>query len=253
MTEDPSIATAAALVGVGIAAGVVNTVAGGGSLLTLPVLMLAGLPAPEANATNRVAVLAQAVTASHGFHHAGAVPLPMASVLVLPTLVGAGAGAWVATWIPAEVLEPLLLVVLVAVALFMALVPMLGRGKAQPKGESQPAGPKAVAALVVTGFYGGFFQAGLGFVLLAVLTGLLGQDLLRANALKVVLILPLTVVALVIFVVADLVVWVPGLWVAAGSVIGARVGVHLALTHTEALRWFLLVAVAASVVAVAMR
>ena len=96
-------------------------------------------------------------------------------------------------------------------------------------------------------------QAGVGFVFLAVLAGGMRLDLVRANAVKVTLVLVYTVVVLGIFLAADLVRWVPGLILAAASMAGARLGVLFAVERAHLLRWALLAAVVLSSVALLMR
>ncbi|MEE2778903.1 MAG: sulfite exporter TauE/SafE family protein, partial [Myxococcota bacterium] len=165
------------MIGSGLIAGFVNTIAGGGSLLTLPALMLAGLPATEANATNRLAVLAQTSTATHGFHKTKHLDWRGTSRLLMPTLIGAGLGAWLATEIPEAVMKPLLLGLLVVSAFLIAI-------GSRPKTEEDPTRePPGVttrwAAMGACGFYGGFLQAGLGFAVLAAISLLHRTDLVR--------------------------------------------------------------------------
>ena len=233
------------LVASGLVAGFVNTVAGGGSLLTLPALMFAGLPAVEANATNRVCVLAQTLTAARGFAKEGHLSWRDGTLLLFPTLVGAVAGAWLATEVPESVMEPLLLVLLVVSSLAVALSrsPVaLGEGGPPTRGRKA----SAWVLMLACGFYGGFLQAGLGFLMLATLLGLMRLDLLRANGLKALLMLPLTLVALGIFVGADLVRWGPGLVLAAASVVGTRIALRVALKNPRSLRWLVFASVALS-------
>ena len=235
----------------GLVAGFVNTIAGGGSLLTLPALMLAGLPATEANATNRLAVLAQTGTATHGFHRSAHLKWRAAGELMAPTLIGAGFGAWVATAVPEAIMKPLLLALLVVSALLIAVT-------TRPKTPDQETRPRPGrwsqwVVMGLCGFYGGFLQAGLGFALLAAISLLHQSDLVEANATKALLLLPLTIVALGIFLFSGLVVWIPGLIVAAASVAGTRLGLRVAMKRPEILRWIIFASVALSAVVLLMR
>lgn len=243
-----------AVVGVaGAAAGFINTVAGGGSLLSLPALMLAGLPPTVANGTNRVMILIQSTAATQRFDQAGALCRRQAARLALPTLLGAGIGAYGATLTSDEALEPIILGVLVVVALVFALRPSWVSAGGPPGDEMPTDGPAVWGGLFVAGLYGGFLQAGVGFVLLTILAGMLRLDLARANALKVALVLPYTVLALIIFALADQVDWAVGLVLGLSSALGAWLGVRVALERTSWLRWLVLGAVVASAVAMGLR
>lgn len=238
----------AILGGSGLIAGLMNAVAGGGSLITLPALMLSGIGAAEANATNRIAVAAQTITATHGFHRAGAVPWDAVKRHLAPTVVGAGIGAWLATRVPDQVMEPLILGVLLVVGVVM----IARRPPADPQehGEERPTSRAWLETLLMglTGLYGGFLQAGLGLVFLGALMGIIGLDPLRANGVKAALLLALTGIALIVFSLADMLHWIPGLVVAAGSVIGSAIGVRIAVRWAAMLRWMALSAVVLSAV-----
>ncbi len=235
----------------GIAAGFVNTMAGGGSLLTLPALMLLGLPADVANGTNRLSVVTQSVSGVWLFRRSGKIELKRAGGVLLPTLVGSAVGALVASRVPAAVLEPVLLGTLVTVALLTAFAP----NAVAPEGEQpRPVGWRGGLGLFGAGLYGGFIQAGVGFVLLGVLGGLLRYDLVRANALKLVCTAIFGVVALGIFVAAGQVSWVPAVVLAVATVVGSQLGVRFALeVEAKVLRRVVLVAVIASCVAALFR
>lgn len=254
MTFDLSVAGGAGLAAAGVAAGFINTLAGGGSLLTLPALMLAGLDAGVANGTNRVAVLLQSLIAARTFDGGGRLDRRATAWIVAPTLAGAAAGAWLAAALPPEVLEPALLVTMVVMALLFAtrprlLTPAPGEGPGAVRGN-----PRAMAALLATGLYGGFIQAGIGFLLLATLVGALRYDLVAANAIKMVVVAALTVVALAIFIADDLVAWGPGLVLASGSVLGGYLGARFAMrTDQRVLRWIIVVTVIVATVALLLR
>jgi uncharacterized membrane protein YfcA len=235
----------------GVAAGFVNTMAGGGSLLTLPALMLLGLPADVANGSNRLSVVTQSVSGVWLFHKSGKLVTRSIAGVVLPTVVGSAIGALVASRVPTEVLEPVLLMTLILVALLMAFAPHA----VAPEGEEpKPVGLKGVLGLFMAGLYGGFIQAGVGFVLLGVLGGLLRYDLVRANALKLVCTTIFGVVALGIFVAAGQVAWIPSIVLAVATVVGSQLGVRFALkVEPHVIRRLVLICVIASGVAAALR
>ena len=244
----------AALVAAGVAAGFINTMAGGGSLLTLPALMLLGLPANVANGTNRLGVVAQSLSGVVSFHredklHTDAI-LPVAA----PTVVGAIVGASVAAWAPPDVLEPVLLGTMIAMAGLMLVRPKLViAGEDEEPGHAWKS-PKALVGLFLAGVYGGFVQAGVGFVLLATLSGVLRYDAVRANALKLVCTMLFSVASLAIFVYASQVEWIPAAILAAGTVLGSQIGVRFTLkVKARTLRVILFVCVVATSIAAFLR
>lgn len=206
-----------------------NTLAGGGSLLTLPALIFLGLPAGTANGTNRVAILVQSLIASESFRRGGVLRVGTATRLLLPALAGAAAGAALAVRVPDVAMERI-----IALALLVFLVPVLvkpdvwlhGRRGALQAG-TVPAW--IYAALFAVGVYGGFLQAGVGFAILAVLVPGGGLDLVRANAVKVYLVSGFTAIALAIFLAGGRIEWAPGLVLAAGNAAGGWIGARLAL------------------------
>lgn len=211
-------------------AGIINTLAGGGSNLTLPVLMMMGLPADIANATNRVGVFMQCVVAGRGFQHHQQLPTQDLSRIVLLSMTGGIIGAGVAAVLPVLWLKPLLLVAMVLMALVILLKPSMVVPDAGEKPKRVMETPASWLALLVAGFYGGFVQAGVGFILIAALAGSLRYDLLKSNALKVICTLAFTSVSLAIFIYYDQILWLPGLVLAVGSMLGAHLAVKLAIT-----------------------
>ncbi|WP_348680067.1 sulfite exporter TauE/SafE family protein [Alcanivorax profundi] len=218
----------AALLGAGVLAGFINTLAGGGGLLILPLLMLSGMGAALANGTMRVGVLIQSIEAVRQFNKRGTMPFKPLPAILVPCLLGTLVGALAAAYLPETILKPVLLGTLVVVALLMVLKPnQMNPGPdevPQVPGESLP----AWLGLFFAGVYGGFVQAGVGFVLIAVLVGQMRYDLLRGNALKLAITGSFTVLALGIFMWRDQVAWLPGLVVAAGTLVGVRLGVGFA-------------------------
>jgi len=211
---------------VGLVAGTLNVIAGGGSMLTLPVMIFLGLPPTVANGTNRVAILIQNVGASWSFHRRGLISREWLLLAIPPALVGAVLGTIAAVNVGVLAFQRILAVVLVGAAAWTIWHPTkpLEDGSTAP-----PAGGKRLAyaaAFFGIGVYGGFIQAGVGFVILAVTT-MAGLNLIQGNALKVATVLAFTSVALVLFVLSGKVNWAMGLALAAGNFLGGLAGVHL--------------------------
>ena len=224
----------------GVAAGFVNTVAGGGSIFTLPALILLGMPADVANGTNRVGVLMQSAAAVRGFNRHEMLDHSAILPILLPTIIGSLIGSSVASVIPAEVLKPVLLGTMMTMTLLIVLRPSTIPNTNEPVMSMQQR-PSAAAWLFLAGLYGGFVQAGVGFILLTALAGVLRYDLLRANALKMMCTLVFSAVALAVFIYQDQVLWIPGLIVGVGSIIGVQLSVKFAVSAKQStLKWILL-------------
>ena len=209
---------------VGVAAGAINTVAGGGSLITLPVLFFAGLPPAVANATNRIGVLLHSTVAVWSFARSGSVRLKV----LYPRAIAGCLGALIGAQIAAS-LEPKLFKNIIAAALLFMLAIIL----LQPKRWLQPRPavslPVQLLSYLLIGIYGGFLQAGAGIFLLALGVLFAGEDLVRANVAKNFLVAAWTGPALVVFFHQGLVAPVPGLCLGAGSMVGGYIGARLTL------------------------
>jgi uncharacterized membrane protein YfcA len=238
MEYELSLLTVLALIVAGVVAGFINTLAGGGSMLTLPALMLLGMPAEVANASNRVGVLLQSITGARGFQLDDRLDSSAIAPILLPTCGGALLGALVASYLPVEILKPALLGSMVTMALVMLIWPTFISVEVGEQVHALKERPAAAAGLFVAGVYGGFVQAGVGFILIAALAGGLRYDLVRANALKMVCTALFSIVALVVFVSRGQVLWVPGLILALGMVTGAYLSVKFAVRAKQnTLKW----------------
>lgn len=216
------------LILIGLVAGVINTLAGGGSNLSLPALMMYGLPADIANATNRVSVLMQSITATRGFHKHDKIDFSEVKDSFLPLLFGGLVGAITASYLNVELLKPILLGTMIAVSLWVVLKSDT-KAEKQSKRKSCFDSKLGLLATFIAGFYGGFVQAGVGFVLIATFAGVLNYDLLRANAMKVVATVIFTSIALLVFIFRDQVAWLPGILLGMGSIVGAQIAVKFAI------------------------
>ena len=217
----------------GFFAGGINTIAGGGSNLTLPVLMMLGLPADVANGTNRVGIWLQCLAGVRAFDQHDALHRAAVVPVFIPTLSGGLAGALLAVLLPNLYLKPVLLICILIMALVMLLKPEVIAPPVGTPARSPSESRLAWWGLFGAGVYGGFVQAGVGFVLLAVLTAGLRYDLLRANALKTSCALAFTTVALTVFIIFGKVNWIPGLILAVGAMTGAWLAVKIAVNISQ--------------------
>ncbi|HJU85860.1 MAG TPA: sulfite exporter TauE/SafE family protein [Gemmatimonadota bacterium] len=240
---------ALALLAVGAVSGALNVLAGGGSFLSLPLLIFLGLPPGVANGTNRVAILVQNMGAvwrfrTHGLFDPAWIPLAAG-----PAIAGAVLGTWAAIEIGDEAFRRVLAGLMVVATLWILWDPLSrrrGARNAAPDGVPQ-GGRRAAfaAAFFAVGLYGGFVQAGIGFLLAAVATWA-GLDLVRGNALKVLVVLLLTPISLAIFAWSGRVDWLAGLPLAAGHLLGALAGVRWTVLKGHVwIKRFLTVAVVA--------
>jgi len=222
----------------GLAAGFINALAGGGSAITLPILTEIAGPL-VANGTNRIAILAANVAATAGFHRGGAVEWRRVWPLVPPTVVGAGVGALAATRVDGDSMKRIFAVVLILIAASVVMKP--ARWIADRESSMNPAVRSAVFFGV--GFYGGFVQAGVGFLLLISLVIGSGFNLINGNGAKVVLVLAYTPVALALFASANQVDWKLGAILASGQMTGAWIAARVAVKKGAPwVRWVLVIA-----------
>jgi uncharacterized membrane protein YfcA len=205
---------------VGIFTGFLNTVAGGGSLISMPILIFMGLPGTVANGTNRVAILAQNFFAVGGFHSKGIkLPFPYTYFLSGVSLIGGLIGAWLATDISDLVFNRILAGVMIAVGLSI----VLDRSSKKNTGEEKmTTGRQALGTVLFffLGIYGGFLQAGIGFLVIALLRHVNNFSLIKINYIKVFAAILYTGAAVVIFALQGKVIWAIGLFLAVGQGLG---------------------------------
>jgi uncharacterized membrane protein YfcA len=233
-----SIPTAQFLVGAGAAllAGFVNAIAGGGTLLTFPALVAAGLSPLTANATSTVALLPGALSSMHGYRGELAGVRRWAAVFAVPSLVGGAIGAALLLHTTSAAFDRIVpWLVLGATALFLAQRPLLRlvRGARDHPGDellsARPPSPGLLAGQLLVGVYGGYFGAGIGILMLAAL-GLMGfTNIHRMNGLKNWGGFCMNLVAALSFAAGGIVRWPVALGMALGSVAGGYLGARAAL------------------------
>jgi uncharacterized protein len=236
------------IIGAGVIAGFINTLAGSGSLLTLPLLIFIGLPPVVANGTNRIAIMLQSLVGSYGFRKQGVLNVKTGLWLGIPSVAGSVAGALIAVSIDNTMMERVVGIIMV-VMFFVVLLKPDAWLKGRPGKEM--AGPVWLNFIIffLIGVYGGFVQAGVGFFLLGGLVLGAGLDLVRANAIKNFLVFLYTPFALAVYVIDKQVDYKAGLILSIGSMTGAWLGTKSAVSWGPAfIRYVLLVAVLISAV-----
>lgn len=225
----------------GFIAGFVNTLAGSGSLITLPMLILLGLPANVANGTNRVGVVLQNVVAVAIFHKHRALDRTGSLRLIVPTVLGSFAGAMLAVDLNEAVMRRVIGGLMIVMLAIVVLKPERwlsehATGKRHSLWLEFP-------IFFAIGVYGGFIQAGSGVFLLAGLVLCSGYNLVGANAIKNLIVLVLSLAALSVFIANDQVRWDYGLLLAAGQALGGWTAARLAIAHGAPIVRVVLVAV----------
>ena len=212
----------------GFAAGVINTLAGGGSLITVGLLVLLGMPGTIANGTNRIGVLVQNAISAWRFRAEGVSGFRRAIPILLPTLAGSAVGAYGISRVTPESFERLF-----GVVMLLLLIPVLrpGRRAAAEPPRPWPAWLQTLLFFGI-GLYGGALQAGVGIFLLFGMNRT-GSDLVTANSVKVVVIGALTLIAVPVFIWSDQVAWPEAATLALGFAAGGAVGVRLAVAGGE--------------------
>ncbi|MBU1369146.1 MAG: sulfite exporter TauE/SafE family protein [Bacteroidetes bacterium] len=232
-----------ALIVSGVFVGFINTLAGGGTIISLTVFLLLGLPIDIANGTNRIAVILQNITSVQAFHQKKVMSWKKGILLAIPAVVGSVIGAQLAVDIDRESFEKAIAVVMLLMIFFMFFKPsqfLNGREDLLKRKIDW----KQVLIFFLIGIYGGMFQVGVGYFLLAALVLGVGFDLVKANAIKVLIVLIYTFFALAVFVMNDAVNWQYGLIHAIGNVIGAYVASHMAVKKGVVfVKWVIIVVI----------
>ncbi|MCU7800268.1 MAG: sulfite exporter TauE/SafE family protein [gamma proteobacterium symbiont of Lucinoma myriamae] len=219
------------LIIIGTFAGWINVMAGGGSLLTIPAMLFMDIPAPVANGTNRIAILAQNITAVYAFFRNGFHDFKLSISLSIAASFGAIWGAWLGVFLEGAWFNRMLAVVMIIVIILMATEKKL------PIEAPKNKYPKNVllghVLMVGAGFWGGMIQVGVGFILMPILHKVMGFYLVRVNMYKVAIILNFTIVALFVFASQLELIWWAGMGLALGNSIGGWYGAHSTIHKGE--------------------
>ena len=209
-------------------AGFIDAIAGGGGLLTIPALLWAGLTPLQALGTNKLQAVFGSLAATVNFTHKGEIRLRVMTPVVALTFAGAGIGALAVQHLHSEVLEDLLPALLIGFALYFLFSPRVGDLDVQQRITPLVFGAGAGVGI---GFYDGFFGPGTGSFFALAFVSLLGYNLRRATAHAKLLNFTSNLAALLLFMAGGHLVWIVGLPMATGQVLGGYVGSHMVLRH----------------------
>ncbi len=231
------------LIVAGLMVGFINTLAGGGSIISLSVLMVLGLPANIANGTNRIAIAVQTLTASGSFRQQRVLDTRKGITLGIPTLIGSIVGAFIAVDINETFFEKSIAVIMLLMLVFILYKPQKWLSAKEELLKKKTSIFQIILFFLI-GIYGGFIHMGIGYFLLTALVFSVGYDLVKANAVKVFIVLLYTPVALLIFLLHGQVNWEYGLTLTIGNVVGALVASRLAVKKgVNFVRWVIVIVI----------
>jgi uncharacterized membrane protein YfcA len=218
---------------VGFGAAFLNTVGGGGSLFSVPILTFLGLPITIANATSRVAILFQNVFAVFGFRSKGVeLPWPYSLYLGIASLFGGFLGAWLASRMTDHSFKQLFVVVMMFAVVLILWDPFRAEKEEQLSQSRRLLGG---ILFFFIGIYGGLVQAGIGFLVIAVLSGVNHLSLLKSNYVKVFAAIVYTGVSVAVFAWQGKIEWITGAVLAVGHAWGGWVASRWSVKAGE--RW----------------
>ena len=233
------------LVVAGFVAGFINTIAGGGSLITLPVLIFLGLPPSIANGTNRIGIFLQTFTGAVGYRTKGIKTFPFSIYCGISALLGSVIGAQIAIDIKGETFNRILAAVMIVVVLLIVFKPKVSIESLMERTTGKHLWISVIIFFFL-GIYGGFLNAGIGIIVLLFLTYFNRMSLIKANATKVTIACIYTFAAIVMFVLNDKINWTYGIFLAIGNMIGAWISSRWAVKQGDkTVRIFLIVIVTA--------
>lgn len=229
---------------VGIIAGFISVLAGGGSLLTMPMLIFLGLPSATANGTNRIALVVQNIVAIINFKHKGYFDWKLSLMLAFPAVIGSIIGANLAISLPDQIFNKILGIVMLIVLAFTLFKPLKNNNFISKKELNLKIKLEAILVFFFVGIYGGFIQAGIGFIIIATLAFITSISLVKINSIKVFVIACYMISSLFIFIINGQVNWLLGIILAIGNGIGGWLGSNFAVAKGDkGIRFFLFITV----------
>ncbi len=208
------------LFGAGVFAGFINTMAGGGSLITLPLMIFLGLPPAVANGTNRIGIVISSLSATMGYRSKQVSSQPFSSYLGIAALLGALIGAKIAIDIRGDLFNRILAIIMIMVVMTMVFKPKFSTQNAVERLYGKHLWISMIAFFFI-GIYGGFINAGIGFIIMLFLNFFNRMNLVRVNATKVAVVFVYSVGALATFALSGNVHWIYGFCLAGGTSLGA--------------------------------
>ena len=215
----------ALLMGVAFVAGVIDAIAGGGGLLTIPALMAVGIPPLQALATNKLQSSFGTASAVLAFARKGRIDFRRFAKPAMAAFIGSALGAWTLQRVDPAFLAGLIPVLLILMVIYFTVAPKAS----EEDRHSRLSGGALVGVAAVAGFYDGFFGPGVGSFLTTILVALFGMGLVSATAHTKFLNLASNIAALITLMIGGHVLWTIGLLMAVSSMAGGQVGAHLAL------------------------
>ncbi|MGE5424392.1 MAG: sulfite exporter TauE/SafE family protein [Syntrophothermus sp.] len=225
---DLSVTTIILIIIAGIFVGFINTLSGGGSVISLSLLILLGLPANIANGTNRISIFFQTLSSVGSFTRQKMFDNLKPVWLGIPATIGSVLGAYLAVDVNEKTIEIAMMAAMIIMVFFLFYKPDKWL-KENPVRLSQPLKWWQFLIFFVVGFYGGFIQVGIGYFLLMSLVLGIGYDLVKANAVKNLIVFFYAIFALLVFILDGKVNYLYGLVLSVGSIIGALIASHLAI------------------------
>jgi uncharacterized membrane protein YfcA len=232
---------------VGVLAGFINVIAGGGSLLTLPLMIFFGLPPVVANGTNRIGIIAQNIVAVSNFSRKGIFIYPYSLYAGGIAIVGSVIGSLLALDMDDQLFNRVLSIVMVitGVAIFL-------KSKKNVQNSLKPVVKNKAISLFLfffIGIYGGFIHVGIGFLMILILSRINELTLKYANSVKVFVALLFSISSVIVFILNDAINWKVGVVLALGTSVGGYLGSHFTMNKSE--KWIkLILLLAISVMAI---
>lgn len=222
----------------GIAAGFLNTVAGGGSLLTMPILIFMGLPSAVANGTNRIALTMQNIAAVVNFRKKGYFDYKFSLILGIPAILGSIIGSKIAVSMPDEYFNRMLSIVMIIVLILILFQPQkrIKKKQYEKQGEDSIGIKQIIAGMIIfffVGFYGGVIQAGVGFIIILSLTLISDFTLVRINSIKMFVVGIYILASLIVFIIEKKINLGYGLMLGLGNSIGAYLGSNFSVNKGD--------------------